>query len=426
MYLIKFSFILFISNILQYLYSIIDIIFISHLVGDNGVIALGNCASIMFIITSVSLGLSIGGSVIISKYKGADDNIKYKQSIGSLLFLSSSLALIISIIGLIFSRHILSFMNIPKESFKYADDYIKIIFSGTFFIFIYSSLSSVIKSSGREKASLYFIIIAALVNFLLNFLFCYILKLSVKGAALATVISQAVSFLLSLYYTRKLLTFNFNIKIIKELIFISLPCIFQMLIINISYFFVNIMMNKYNALAGFTIGLKINTFIGMISWSIGEALSIIVSKSTGEKDYIKIKSTVKFAIFLNIAATVTAVIFIHLFVKNIISIFYSGNEKVINDIIFYLQICASFNGIAYALMYVLDSFLIGIQKSYLAFINSFIDSIIFKVIISKILEIYMGYLGIYIAMALSSIVPALIGLIYFYIFIKKINYNKLH
>ena len=426
MYLIKFSFILFISNILQYLYSIIDIIFISHLVGDNGVIALGNCASIMFIITSVSLGLSIGGSVIISKYKGADDNIKYKQSIGSLLFLSSSLALIISIIGLIFSRHILSFMNIPKESFKYADDYIKIIFSGVFFIFLYSSLSSVIKSSGREKASLYFIIIAALVNFLLNFLFCYILKLSVTGAALDTVISHAVSFLLSLYYTRKLLTFNFNIKIIKELIFISLPCIFQMLIINISYFFVNIMMNKYNVLAGFTIGLKINTFIGMISWSIGEALSIIVSKSTGEKDYKKIKSTVKFAIFLNIAATVTAMIFIHLFVKNIISIFYSGDEKVINDIIFYLKICASFNGIAYALMYVLDSFLIGIQKSYLAFINSFIDSIIFKVIISKILEIYMGYLGIYIAMALSSIVPALIGLIYFYIFIKKINYNKLH
>ena len=170
MYLIKFSFILFISNILQYLYSIIDIIFISHLVGDNGVIALGNCASIMFIITSVSLGLSIGGSVIISKYKGADDNIKYKQSIGSLLFLSSSLALIISVIGLIFSRHILSFMNIPKESFKYADDYIKIIFSGVFFIFLYSSLSSVIKSSGREKASLYFIIIAALVNFLLLFI----------------------------------------------------------------------------------------------------------------------------------------------------------------------------------------------------------------------------------------------------------------
>ncbi len=102
MYLIKFSFILFISNILQYLYSIIDIIFISHLVGDNGVIALGNCASIMFIITSISLGLSIGGSVIISKYKGADD-------------------------------------------------YIKIIFSGVFFIFLYSSLSSAIKSSEWKK-----------------------------------------------------------------------------------------------------------------------------------------------------------------------------------------------------------------------------------------------------------------------------------
>ncbi len=265
--------------------------------------------------------------------------------------------------------------------------------------------------------------ISTSVNFLLNFLFCYVLKLSVKGAALATVISQAVSFLLSLYYTIKLLTFNFDIKIIKELIFISLPCIFQMLIINISYFFVNIMMNKYDVLAGFTIGLKINTFIGMISWSIGEALSIIVSKNIGEKNYIKIKRTVKFAIFLNITVTVTAVIFIHLFVKNIISIFYSGDEKVINDIIFYLKVCASFNSISYALMYVLDSFLIGIQKSYLAFINSFIDSIIFKVIISKILEIYTGYLGIYAAMALSSIIPAIIGIIYLYIFEKKYRNN---
>ncbi|WP_241210765.1 MATE family efflux transporter, partial [Brachyspira hampsonii] len=144
-------FILFISNILQYLYSITDIIFISHLLGDNGVIALGNCASIMFIITSISLGLSIGGSVIISKYKGAYDNTRYKQAIGSLLFLSSAAALIISIIGLIFSKKILLFMNIPKESFKYADDYIKIIFLGIFFIFLYSSLSSVIKYKRKKK-----------------------------------------------------------------------------------------------------------------------------------------------------------------------------------------------------------------------------------------------------------------------------------
>ena len=88
MYLIKFSFILFISNILQYLYSIADIIFISHFENDNAVAALGNCASLMFVITSISVGLSIGGAVVISKYKGSKDYTKYKQSIGSLLFLS--------------------------------------------------------------------------------------------------------------------------------------------------------------------------------------------------------------------------------------------------------------------------------------------------------------------------------------------------
>ena len=145
MYLIKFSIILFISNTLQYLYSIIDIIFISHTVGEEGITALGNCASIMFIVNSISLGLSIGGSVMISKYRGSKNVIKYKQSIGNLIFLSILFSIIISIIGIIFSKDILIFMNIPKESFNYAYDYIKIIFFGVIFTFLYSSISSVIK-----------------------------------------------------------------------------------------------------------------------------------------------------------------------------------------------------------------------------------------------------------------------------------------
>ena len=403
MYLIKFSFILFISNILQYLYSIIDIIFISHIVGDDGVVALGNASSLMFIITSVSLGLSIGGSIIISKYRGANDTIKYQQSITALLFLSALFSIIISVFGIIFSKHILIFMNVPKESFNYAYDYIRIIFFGVFFIFLYSSISSVIKSSGKENISLCFIIIASIINIILDFLFVYILKLSVKGAAFATVISQALSFLLSLYFIRKNIVFSIDIKIIKELINVSFPCIFSNAYYKSLFFIINIIMNKYDVIAGFTIGLKINTFIGMISWAIGEALSILVSKSIGERDYIKIKKSVIFAVFFNITVTMLSVVFIHIFAKNIIAIFYNGDDKTINDIIFYLRVCASFNGMTYALMYILDSFLIGIQKSYLAFINSFIDSIIFKVILSMILEISIGFIGIYIFLWLYQV-----------------------
>ncbi|WP_028330995.1 MATE family efflux transporter [Brachyspira alvinipulli] len=421
MYLIKFSIILFISNTLQYLYSIIDIIFISHTVGKEGIAALGNCASIMFIVNSISLGLSIGGSVIISKYRGSKDIIKYKQSIGNLIFLAVLSSIIISIIGIIFSKQILIFMNIPKESFNYAYDYIRIIFIGVSFMFLYSSLSSVIKSIGKEKAALYFIIIAALINIILDFLFVVLLSMSVKGAALATVISQAISFLLSLYFVREYISFDINTEVIIELILLSFPCIFQMLIINMSYFIVNIMMNKYDVIAGFTIGLKINTFIGMISWSVGEALSIIVSKNIGERNYREIKNIVVFGIFFNILITAAAIIFIHLFAIDIISLFYSGDEKTVNDAVFYLRICASFNGIIYAVMYILDSFLIGMQKSYLSFINSFIDSIFFKVILSRILENSIGFLGIYASMSVSSVIPFFIGIIYFVIFMRRYN-----
>ncbi|WP_418235250.1 hypothetical protein [Brachyspira pulli] len=134
------------------------------------------------------------------------------------------------------------------------------------------------------------------------------------------------------------------------------------------------------------------------------------------------KKNVKFSIVFDITSTMIVILFIHVFARNIISIFYSGEEKVINDIIYYLRVCASFNGAIYALMYMLDSFLIGIQKSYITFINSFIDSIIFKVVLSKVLESIIGFLGIYISMSISPILPALIGIIYFYKFIKE---NKL-
>ncbi|MEI0538099.1 MATE family efflux transporter [Brachyspira pulli] len=155
---------------------------------------------------------------------------------------------------------------------------------------------------------------------------------------------------------------------------------------------------------------------------MGEALSILVSKNIGEKNYTEIKKNVKFSIVFDITSTMIVILFIHVFARNIISIFYSGEEKVINDIIYYLRVCASFNGAIYALMYMLDSFLIGIQKSYITFINSFIDSIIFKVVLSKVLESIIGFLGIYISMSISPILPALIGIIYFYKFIKE---NKL-
>ncbi|EDS72699.1 MATE efflux family protein [Anaerofustis stercorihominis DSM 17244] len=427
--LIKFAFPIFIANMLQSVYGIVDMIFVGRFVGGKGIAALNSAVMITFIITSICMGITMGGSVLVSKYKGENNGNKIKDTISTLFSISMIFALIVTLISLIIYKKIFIFMNLPSGSLQYANSYMKIISFGIIFIFGYNAATSVIKGLGDSKSPLTFVFIASIVNIILDYILIGLLHIGVNGAAYATIISQAVSFIISIIYLNKhdfiykLKITNLYIKKDKaiKIIKIGFPCAVQMTILNVSYLIITKILNGYGleitSAAG--IGLKINSFAAMPCWAIGQSVTTIVSQNIGAEKIINVKKTVKAGIIYTLISSFLLIVLIQIFSYEIIELF-NKDINIIKEGIIYLRICCSINFVAYGIMYTLDSFMTGLGDSFIAMLNSILQSVIIRILFSIILIHYfnLGYIGIYIAEFLSPILPGIFGIIYYLHFIK--------
>ena len=191
------------SNALQVLYSTIDMIIVGEYVGTAGLSAVSQSSLIMNFAAMVCLGFSNAGQVLISQAIGSGKLKKMNDIIGTLFSLIVIFALFLSVIIIIAKNLILDVMNVPDESYKMAMDYLIICGAGLIFTAGYNMVSAVLRGMGDSKRPFLFIGIASLVNLILDILFTGIMGFGVAGAAWATIIGQAVSFLFSIYYLLK-------------------------------------------------------------------------------------------------------------------------------------------------------------------------------------------------------------------------------
>lgn len=422
--LIKFGLPLLFANLLQSFYSIVDMLIIGRFQGNIGLAAISNASTVCFIMNSICIGITMGGSVLISQYKGANDKKGQHDTIGNLFLISAIFAILITLIGLITCNSLFTFLDIPQEAMKDTCDYMNIMYIGSIGVFGYNAVSSIMRGLGNSKDPLYYVAIATVINTILDIILVGPAHMGTKGAALATIIAQAVSFIIAInrlknnysIFDFKIRTFNIKMAEIKKILKIGMPTAIQMVVVNVAYLLVNKMLNIYgiNVIAGYGIGLKINTFTGMPCWAIGQAITTIVGQNMGAKKTQRVSEVVKKGILLNLLVTSAAVILVQIFANQLISIF-NNNSEVIYAGVTYLRICCFINGLIYAAMYTLDSFLTGVGMSTLAMFNALLDSVIVRIIFSWILGTVLakGFIGVYIAQAISPILPMCIGLIYF-------------
>lgn len=426
--LIKLVLPLFFINILQQLYSVVDIAFVGNIVGKNAITALSSAIMISFIINSVCMGITTGASVMISKFNGEHNKENIKHTIATLFSLSVIISFMLTIIILLSHKNIFEFMNVPLSALNYANDYIKIISFGIIFTFGYNAVYSILKGYEDSLSCLFFVILSTLVNIFLDYIFIYKLNLEVKGAAFATVISQGISFFCSYIYLRKKLLLKIRYKhmymkkyYVINIIKIGLPCAVQMTILNISYLIITKILNGYGttiaSAAG--IGLKINTFAALPCWAIGQAIINLVSYYYGARNINNIKKTIHISIIYAILSCFILIMIFQIYAYKIIGIF-TTDIQVISEGVKYLRICCSINFVSYAVMYIMDSFMTGVSDSFTAMLNSILQAVIIRVSLSIILiEIFnISYIGIYIAEFISPIIPMVVGIIYYLRFIK--------
>ena len=424
--LVVFAFPLLLANILQSFYNVVDMLVVGRIVGDTGLAAIGNASKLCYIINSICIGMTMGGAVLIAQYKGADDKKGQAESFQMLALLSLVSSLLVTIVSLATYQPLFKMLNVPADTYQDACGYMKIICCGTVFVFGYNAVCSVLKGLGDSKSPLYFVGIATIINVVLDIILVGPFGMGTAGAACATITAQGISFVISLFYLKRHKIF-FSMETQRKFMFqwdkltailkVGLPTAIQMVVVNTAYLLVTGLLNQCGTAvsAAFNVGLQINTFAGMPCWAIGQAVTAMVGQCMGAGQVKRIRKVVKISLLMNVAVTLVVVISIQIFAKPLILLFGSTSPEVVNDGVYYLRICCGFNSLIYAAMYTLDSFAIGVGAANVAMINALLDAVIVRLPMSWILAfaLNMGFPGIYYGQALSPVLPAIVGLLYF-------------
>ncbi|MCJ7848308.1 MAG: MATE family efflux transporter [Blautia sp.] len=423
--LIKFAVPLLLANLLQSFYSIVDMLVVGRFVGETGLAAISNASMISFIINSICIGVTMGGTVLVAQYKGADDEEGQRETVGTLFSLSFFASLLVTVSGLLVYRPFFQILRVPAGSMQDACDYMRIICCGTVFVFGYNAVCSVMKGLGDSISSLYFIAAAAVVNILLDLLLVGPFGMGIAGAAYATVFSQGISLAISICcLRRKTFIFPFRLKNfavqtekMAAVLKVGLPTAVQMAVVNISYLMITGMLNQFgvSVAAASGVGLKVNTFAGMPCWAVGQAVTAMAGQNMGAGRTDRVKKTTETGLRLNLLITLMAVVLVQLFAGQIIMLFEPQNKEVIADGILYLRICCGINSLVYAALYTFDSFAIGIGAANIAMVNALLDAAVVRLPVSWLLAFTagMGFPGVYVGQALSPLLPFLVGWLYF-------------
>lgn len=201
--LLNFAIPLFIGNIFQQIYSMVDTMVVGYQLGDSAIAAIGATSALYSLIIDFASGMNNGFGFVVTRCFGAHNERNFKQSIAGMLMLNTSISVIITTIVLLFLRPLLEFLNTPEEIFEQAYLYIFIICAGMIGTVYYNMFAAILRAVGNSRSPLYFLMLSSILNIGLDVLFVITLQGGVAGAAIATVLAQAVSAILCGIYVVK-------------------------------------------------------------------------------------------------------------------------------------------------------------------------------------------------------------------------------
>ena len=291
--LLNFAAPLFLSGLLQMVYNMVDMIVVGQMVGTGGLSAVSVGGELLMLITFVAMGFSNAGQILISRYVGENRHDLIGQMVATLFTLLMSLAVIIMGVFLFTYQNIMAWLNTPDSIWEYTRQYCITCICGTVFIYGYNLVSAILRGMGDSKHPFMFIAIASILNLLLDLLFVGPLQMGPQGAALATVIGQAVSFLFALtllYRHREQIHFDFKPShfriyrnVIRPLLSLGIPMVIQSAAITFSMLFVNSFINRYGEIHIAVTGIarKLENMISIVAQAISAAGGAMISQALG-------------------------------------------------------------------------------------------------------------------------------------------------
>ena len=413
------------SNALQVLYSTIDMVVVGAYVGTPGLSAVAQSSQIMNFATMVCFGFSNGGQVLVAQALGAGKRKELNRIIGTMFSLIALFAIVLSAVILLGRVWIMDVMNIPPEAYDYSVDYLVICGAGLIFTAGYNMVSAVLRGMGDSKRPFLFIGIASAVNLVLDLLFTGVLGWEVAGAAWATIIGQAVSFLFSLWYLyRRKEEFGFDFKPASFKIdghytgmiaSLGTPMAIQAGCINISMLFVNSMINSVGVVesATFGVGIRIDDIINKISQGIQFAALPMISQNVAA-DKPKRAVTVVYGSWVYSGILTVLFMLTYIFFGKELFMMFSDDPLVhaksgefISAILWIFPALSVMRGSG--------AFIQGIGNAKLSMILALLDGVVLRIGLSWLFGIFFnwGFYGFVLGYGLAAYGCAIPGFIYF-------------
>lgn len=400
-----------IGNVFQQLYNIVDSIVVGKFIGSIALAAVGASFPIMFTLSALISGITIGGSVLVSQYFGAKNYEKVKITSDTLqIFLLLSSAFL-SILFFIFSRQIFEMLSIPAEVLPEAVKYFDIIMLTSIVpMFGMFGISSIMRGVGNSKTPIYFVVTSVVLNIFLDLLFVLVFHWGIAGAAWATGVSSIIAWLALWYYinTREsIIKFNldfrkwdFDYNNFKLSLKIGLPSGIQQTLVGLGSMALLKIVSPFGiaTLAAYTAAGRIDMFVSMPAMNLAAALSSFVGQNLGAKRFDRIHNGLKYTLIYSSIICVALSLVVILFGRDIMSLFVDQSSPHFQEIVQigkeYLLIVTSFY-IVFSTMFVYNGVTRGAGATFVPMLITTLSLWIIRIPLAWILSQHYGPTGIW-------------------------------
>lgn len=417
-----------VGNFFQQLYTTVDALIIGKYVGTLGLASIDAVMNLIRIPIVFLIGLSIGGTILISQYYGAKQFTRQRRATHTLVAFSFVAGFLISLLGYLLSPFILNLLKVPNEIYNDSLIYLKINFAGMIFVLVYNICSSILRAIGDSRTPFYILFICCIVNIFLDYYFVVNLHMGVSGVAIATLIAQAISSLISVVVLTKLKTSSklyLNKLSIKYPIFIRMlrvgvPIGIQSSLYPIANLLVQTKINSTgtNNIAAWALTGKMNGVVWIVLDSLTQATLTFVAQNYGANNIERIKKGLKISL-LNSSIVMISISLVLYFFSRSIALFFIDDLVVVDLSVKILMLLIPFY-VLYAIGDILSSGIRGSGQTIAPTVITLITCCLLRVLwILFVVRDTQNILNIIVIFPITWILNCIVFIIYFIYYKNK-------
>ncbi|GGE45317.1 putative multidrug resistance protein YpnP [Pullulanibacillus camelliae] len=334
--MIAFAFPIFLTNMLQTSYQLIDSLWAGNLLGAKALAALAISGPVIFTVLSFIIGVNNATLTVLSQKKGAEDGEGLKEALNGFVFVLGFMAVILGILGILFAAPLLKLLGAPTSVLPMAVIYLRLNFTGILFLFGYNFISTVLRALGDSRSPIRFVFIAVILNAVLVPIFVKGFGMGIMGPALSTVIAQGVAFLYGLYFSIKKARVPFaiprlpGVENFNMLMKLGLPSGLQMMAISGGSAAITSVAAHFGqeVLAGYGASQRVNNLIMIPIQTLGVAVTSMAGQNIGSKHWGRIAGITRYALLFNFGLSLFIGILVFILAPELIRLFTSDAETV--------------------------------------------------------------------------------------------------